>query len=122
MEITRLAAVMGRLPELGRVGRLSLGVMVCGTGSERVGPRYHRGTAMEHFAGIDVSLKDSSVCVVEAAGRIMREAYTNRPLLRAIVAQWRVAIEVMRAGSARETVPRLARRRNNRVVIAEDAV
>jgi|RhiMethySRZTD1v2_1073278.scaffolds.fasta_scaffold4087488_1 hypothetical protein len=56
---------------------------------------------MEHFAGIDVSLKDSSVCVVEAAGRIMREAYTNRPLLRAIVAQWRVAIEVMRAGSAR---------------------
>ena len=29
---------------------------------------------MEHFAGIDVSLKDSSVCVVDAAGRIVREA------------------------------------------------
>src|SRR3954451_8342544 len=29
---------------------------------------------MEHFAGIDVSLEDSSLCVVEAAGRIMREA------------------------------------------------
>jgi hypothetical protein len=29
---------------------------------------------MEHFAGIDVSLKDSSVCVIDAAGRIVREA------------------------------------------------
>src|SRR3954469_18345384 len=57
----------------GRV-RLSLRVMVCGTGSERVVPRHHRGTAMEHFAGIDVSLKDSSICVVDAAGRIVREA------------------------------------------------
>src|SRR4028119_584012 len=44
------------------------------TGSERVGPRHHRGTAMEHYAGIDVSLERSSVCVVEASGRIVREA------------------------------------------------
>jgi transposase len=29
---------------------------------------------MEHFAGIDVSLKDSSICVLDAAGRIVREA------------------------------------------------
>ena len=29
---------------------------------------------MEHFAGTDVSLKDSSICVIDAAGRIMREA------------------------------------------------
>jgi transposase len=29
---------------------------------------------MEHFAGIDVSLKDSSICVVDAADRIVREA------------------------------------------------
>src|SRR3954463_7058762 len=29
---------------------------------------------MEHFAGIDVSLKGSSICVVDAAGRIVREA------------------------------------------------
>src|SRR5678809_741122 len=29
---------------------------------------------MEHFAGIDVSLKDSSICVIDAAGRIVREA------------------------------------------------
>src|SRR3712207_2348901 len=29
---------------------------------------------MEHFAGIDVSLERSSVCVVDATGRIVREA------------------------------------------------
>ena len=29
---------------------------------------------MEHFAGIDVSLKDGSVCVVDSTGRIVREA------------------------------------------------
>src|SRR3712207_214777 len=44
------------------------------TGSDQVAPKHHRGTAMEHFAGIDVSLKDSSVCAVDATGRIGREA------------------------------------------------
>src|SRR5215204_4297481 len=44
------------------------------TGSERVGPRHHRGTTVEHYAGIDVSLERSSVCVVDATGRIVREA------------------------------------------------
>ena len=29
---------------------------------------------MEHFAGIDVPLEQSSVCVVDAAGKIIREA------------------------------------------------
>jgi predicted NBD/HSP70 family sugar kinase len=29
---------------------------------------------MDYYAGIDVSLKDSSVCVVDATGRILREA------------------------------------------------
>src|SRR5919106_1270072 len=47
--------------------------MVC-TGSERVGPKHPRGTAMEHYAGIDVSLEQSSVCVVDGIGRIVREA------------------------------------------------
>ena len=32
------------------------------------------GTAMEHYAGIDVSLESSSVCVVDGTGRIIREA------------------------------------------------
>jgi hypothetical protein len=29
---------------------------------------------MEHYAGIDVSLKSSSLCVVDATGRVVREA------------------------------------------------
>jgi predicted NBD/HSP70 family sugar kinase len=29
---------------------------------------------MEHYAGIDVSLERSSVCVVDATGKIVREA------------------------------------------------
>jgi transposase len=29
---------------------------------------------VEYYAGTDVSLKDSSVCVVDATGRIVREA------------------------------------------------
>ena len=29
---------------------------------------------MEHYAGIDVSLERSSVCVVDSSGRIIREA------------------------------------------------
>ena len=29
---------------------------------------------MEHYAGIDVSLDRSSVCVIDATGRIVREA------------------------------------------------
>ena len=29
---------------------------------------------MDYYAGIDVSLKDSSVCVMDAAGKIVREA------------------------------------------------
>ena len=31
-------------------------------------------TAMEHYAGIDVSLELSSVCVMDAQGKIVREA------------------------------------------------
>ena len=29
---------------------------------------------MEYYAGIDVSLESSSICVVDASGRIVREA------------------------------------------------
>ena len=28
---------------------------------------------MEHFAGLDVSVKDTSVCIVDDTGRIVRE-------------------------------------------------
>ena len=33
---------------------------------------------MEHYAGIDVSLERSSVCVVDATGRVVREGPTAR--------------------------------------------
>jgi transposase len=33
---------------------------------------------MEHYAGIDVSLELSSVCVVDATGRILKEAKLER--------------------------------------------
>src|SRR6202051_4925964 len=35
--------------------------------------KHHRGTTMDHYAGIDVSLEYSSVCVVNASGKIVRE-------------------------------------------------
>ena len=35
---------------------------------------------MEHYAGIDVSLECSSVCVVDAAGNIIREAKVSSDL------------------------------------------
>src|SRR5580700_1831718 len=35
--------------------------------------KHHRGTTMEHYAGIDVSLECSSICVVDANGKIVRE-------------------------------------------------
>lgn len=44
------------------------------TGSEWIGPKHHQGTAMEYYAGIDVSLEQSSVCVVDETGKIVREA------------------------------------------------
>jgi hypothetical protein len=43
-------------------------------GSERVGPMHQRETAVEHFIGIDVSLEQSSLCVVDTTGKIVREA------------------------------------------------
>src|ERR671913_409020 len=40
-----------------------------------IGPGHrHGGTAMEHYAAIDVSLEWSSVCIVDVGGRIVREA------------------------------------------------
>jgi transposase len=36
--------------------------------------QHHWGMIMEYFCGIDVSLEESSVCVVDAKGQIMREA------------------------------------------------
>jgi len=44
-----------------------------------------RGTAVSYYAGIDVSLKESSVCVVDAKGKVVREvkvASEPEPLVR----------------------------------------
>src|SRR6201998_1313595 len=47
-------------------------VSMNGVGASR--SKHHRGTTMEHYAGIDVSLESASICVVDASGRIVREA------------------------------------------------
>jgi transposase len=36
--------------------------------------KHHRGTTMNYYAGIDVSLEQSSVCVVDGEGKVIREA------------------------------------------------
>src|SRR3954452_424223 len=46
-------------------------VLKTGVGFRR--SKHHRGTTMDHYAGIDVSLECSSVCVVDATGKIIRE-------------------------------------------------
>src|SRR2546421_5693550 len=46
-------------------------VSINGVGFRR--SKHHRGTTMDHYAGIDVSLEYASVCVVEASGKIVRE-------------------------------------------------
>src|SRR6202522_3812496 len=52
----------------------SLRVMVLETESGGACSKHQRGTTMEYYAGIDVSLETASVCVVDATGRIVREA------------------------------------------------
>src|SRR5437868_4902726 len=47
--------------------------MVSKTGVGFRRSKHHRGTTMDHYAGIDVSLECSSVCVVDATGKIVRE-------------------------------------------------
>ena len=43
------------------------------TGFEWFGPEHDRRTVMAYFAGIDVSLEESSICVVDSDGKIIRE-------------------------------------------------
>src|SRR3712207_4089173 len=60
--------------------------------------KHHRGTTMERYAGIDVSLELSSVCVVDATGRIVREAkVASEP--EALIGWFRgLGLEVARVG------------------------
>src|SRR6516162_340567 len=52
----------------------SLRMMKAETESGLACSKHHRGTTMEHYAGIDVSLESVSVCVVDGSGRMVREA------------------------------------------------
>jgi transposase len=47
---------------------------VINNGVGRSRSKHQKETTMDHYAGVDVSLKDSSVCVVDASGKIIREA------------------------------------------------
>src|SRR5215208_3232063 len=49
-------------------------MMVSITGVGQARSKHHRGTTMYYYAGIDVSLEYSSVCVVDGTGKILREA------------------------------------------------
>src|ERR1700760_1764270 len=44
------------------------------TESGTASSKHHRGTTMNHYAGIDVSLEVSHVCVIDGSGNIVREA------------------------------------------------
>jgi transposase len=40
----------------------------------RIGHEHRGGAAVKHFAGLDVSLEETAICVVDEPGRIVREA------------------------------------------------
>ena len=42
---------------------------------------------MDHYAGIDVSLEQSSVCVVDATGRIVRAVAKGSSIRQAVLYQ-----------------------------------
>jgi len=64
---------MGR-PSPGLVGEAAVLQSDVWTGSERSAPSINGGQHMQYYAGIDVSLEHSSVCVVDDQGKIVREA------------------------------------------------
>src|SRR3974377_13038 len=37
------------------------------------GPKHQEKRSMDYFAGLDVSVKDTSVCIVDSTGKIIRE-------------------------------------------------
>ena len=53
---------------------------------------------MEHYAGIDVSLETASVCVVDASGRIVREAKVASEPEALITWFGKLGVEVSRIG------------------------
>src|ERR1041385_8681499 len=43
-------------------------------GHRCTGPKHQEKRSMDYFAGLDVSVKDTSVCIVDSTGKIIREA------------------------------------------------
>src|SRR3954451_16671492 len=54
-----------------------------------------RSAAMEHYAGLDVSVKETSVCIVDAAGKVVREVKiaTEPEAIRAVLVDETFTIE-----------------------------
>jgi predicted NBD/HSP70 family sugar kinase len=66
-----------------------------------MGHEHRGGAAVKHFAGLDVSLDETTVCVVDEEGRIVKEArVASEP--EALVAFFRESMQsrgvVMRSG------------------------
>src|ERR1051325_10901843 len=45
-----------------------------GAWSVCIGHKHQGGAAVKHFAGLDVSLEETAICVVDEEGRIVKEA------------------------------------------------
>ena len=69
-----LDGVTGRLRDLADGVAVPRSDGVFNRGQAVPAPSIIKGTTMEYYAGIDVSLESSSLCVVDATGRIVREA------------------------------------------------
>src|SRR3954468_16429226 len=54
-----------------------------------------RSAAMEHYAGLDVSVKETSVCIVDRAGKVVREVKiaTEPEAIRAVLVDETFTIE-----------------------------
>src|SRR5512133_223046 len=54
-----------------------------------------RSAAMEHYAGLDVSVKETSVCIVDGAGKVIREVKiaTEPEAIRAVLVDETFTIE-----------------------------
>jgi hypothetical protein len=59
---------------------------------------HHRGTATEHFAGIDISSEASCVCAVDAAGQFVREAWVASELEALVAWLRKLGLAVARMG------------------------
>jgi hypothetical protein len=64
---------------------------------------------MDHYAGIDVALEQSSVCVVDATGRIVREALARVLRLTLLAPEIVESTLDGRHGPERSTLERLMR-------------